>query len=83
VAAPGEGEEKMISFLGFLFLLPPLIAKLPPIWFVLKAVIYRQNVAWASKLVPQLFFCKILIFPVFLYFFENEQYQRQLNKKNQ
>jgi hypothetical protein len=27
---PCEGEEKLISFLGFLFLLPPLIAKFPP-----------------------------------------------------
>jgi len=28
----------------------------PPTLCVLKATIYRQNVAWTSKLVPQLFF---------------------------
>jgi len=28
----------------------------PPSWWVLKATIYRQNVAWASKLVPQFYF---------------------------
>ena len=31
VAAPGQGEEKNDKLLGFLLLLPSLIAKLPPL----------------------------------------------------
>jgi len=37
---------------------------------VLKATIYRQNVVWASKLVPQLFFLDFCCFSLFLDFSE-------------
>jgi len=43
----------------FFFVLPPFNCKIAPPLCVLKAVIYRQNNVWASKLVPQLsLFCK-------------------------
>ena len=38
----------------FFFLYFSDVLKLPSSLCVLKATIYRQNVAWASKLVPQL-----------------------------
>ena len=47
--------DKELSFLGF-FLWFFLFCKIPPSLCVLKNTIYRQNVAWASKLVPQLLF---------------------------
>jgi len=41
--------------------------------------IYRKNVAWSSKLVPQLsFFVNFDFFLFFFIFFENEQYQHRL-----
>ena len=46
----------------------------PPFLCVLKATIYRQNVAWALTLVPQLSFFVNLIFLVFL----NFSYQHRL-----
>jgi hypothetical protein len=51
----GEGEERVKFFRVFLFCVASLlIAKSPLFWCVLKATIYRQNVAWTSKLVHQL-----------------------------
>jgi len=35
------------------------------------------------QLVPQLLFLQILIFFIFLDFFENKQYQHRLNEENQ
>ena len=56
---PGR-EEKEVLFLGFLWFRVfcgfSLFCKITPPLCVLNATIYRQNVAWASKLVPQLLF---------------------------
>ena len=68
MAAPGEGEEDwkgrgppLFKEMGFrvrvFFCIFFYVSKLPPSSLcVLKATIYRQNVAWASKLVPRLLF---------------------------
>ena len=53
----------------------PYFAKSPPpILCVLKATICRQNVTWASKLVPQLLFVNFDFFLFFLDF----SYQHRL-----
>jgi hypothetical protein len=78
-ATSGEGEERVrvFSFLGFFFCCLPSNCKITPLC-VLKAAIYRQNIVWASKLVPQLsFFFVNFNFSYFFVFFENEQYQRR------
>jgi len=55
-----------------------------PLCMCWKLLFIGKNVAWASKLVPQLlFFFVNLMFLNFFVFFENEQYQRRLNEENQ
>jgi len=47
--------------------------------YVLETPIYRSKNCLVSKLGPStLFFCKFWFCLIFLYFFENEQYQRRL-----
>jgi hypothetical protein len=73
IGCPGR-EEKEVWVLGFLWFRVfcgfSLFCKIVPssLW-VLKAIIYRQNVAWASKFGPSTFFFVNFDFSYFFFFF--------------
>jgi len=74
--APPLLWKELLLGLGLFLYFFSSVSKLPPLLlYVLKAIIYRQNVAWALKLVPQLpFFVNFDFFLIFLDF----SYQHRL-----